>query len=70
MQEVIVALLDFNKPTEVELDDAEAIASTRRHSRGVGWNNALRTLLSCAEPMPVPATEQPADYKEENNLEP
>jgi hypothetical protein len=48
MQVALTTLLDFNKPAEA-LDGDPEIVSVRRHSRGVGWDNCLRALLSLGE---------------------
>lgn len=50
MQEGLMALLDSNRPSD-PMDSEDAIASVRRHSRGVGYNNAIRDLLSLGEPI-------------------
>lgn len=52
MQEAIMSLRDSNEPRELELEDADAVASVRRHSRGVGFNNALGILVALANPLP------------------
>lgn len=62
LQEAIMTLKDVNTPTEVELDDADPIASTRRLSRLCGWNMALVALLSLAMPEPIPEPAEESDY--------
>lgn len=62
LQEAIMTLKDHNVPHEIEVDDADAIASVRRFSRLAGWNNALVALLSLATSPPVSEPEEPADY--------
>lgn len=61
MQEALMALHDSNLPSEPN-DDADALASVRRHSRGVGFNNAIAALLSLADAIPVPPVEEEPDY--------
>jgi hypothetical protein len=43
-QVALTTLIDHNKPAEA-LDHEPEIVSVRRHSRGVGWDNAVRALL-------------------------
>lgn len=66
MQEALMALHDSNLPSEPS-DTADAIASVRRHSRSVGFNQCIADLLLLAEPLPVAdAEEEQATYGVEN----
>lgn len=62
MQEALMALHDSNLPAEPP-EGADALASVRRHSRAVGFNNALAALLSTSELAPLPAAEEETTYE-------
>lgn len=62
-QLAITCLLDHNKPVEA-LDSDPEIVSVRRHSRGAGWDNAMRALLSTGDHFEPPKKEgdEPRTY--------
>lgn len=61
-----MALHDSNLPVEPS-DGEDAIASVRRHSRAVGFNACLATLLTMKEPVAQPAPEEETTYDKEND---
>lgn len=65
MQEALMALHDSNLPAEPP-DGADALESVRRHSRAVGFNNALAGLLSLSSLAAAPVAEEETDYAATN----
>lgn len=62
MQEALLTLRDFNLPRDTEVDDADSVASVRRLSRSVGWNNCLMGFMRLGEPVKPPAPPEEPDY--------
>lgn len=62
MQEALMALHDSNLPSEPP-ESADALASVRRHSRAVGFNTAIATLLTLSEHVPPPVPEEETEYQ-------
>ncbi len=61
-----MALHDSNLPVE-PADAEDAIASVRRHSRGVGFNACLATLLMMGQPVALATPEEESTYEPQND---
>lgn len=59
--EAIVVLKD-EAPIADAVDNADAVVSVRLLSRSFGHNQCIATLLSLAEPMPIPQPEAPPNF--------